>query len=247
MSEEQTVAFTDGAASGNPGPGGWAAIIVRTDGHVTELGGGDPHTTNNRMELTGAIRALAHLDAASGPIAMYTDSTYVIRGIREWIWNWRRRGWKTADGADVLNRDLWEALLRLVTSHGKDAVDWHYVRGHIGTPGNDRCDEIAVAFSRRRPVELYDGPLVTYPLAILDLPEDTSLPARSASSAGARTRTAAHSYLSVVDGTAMRHATWTECERRVKGQSGARFKKATSPADEAAILRDWQVDPRQLG
>src|SRR5215467_7564002 len=110
MNFDRTVAFTDGAASGNPGPGGWAAIVLSPDGRVRELGGGDPHTTNNRMELTGAIRALALVEAAH-PIAIYTDSTYVIRGIREWIWNWKRRGWKTAEGADVLNRDLWEALL----------------------------------------------------------------------------------------------------------------------------------------
>jgi ribonuclease HI len=247
MSDDRTVAFTDGAASGNPGPGGWAAIIVRPGGHVTELGGGDLQTTNNKMELTGAIRALAHVEAAPGPIAMYTDSTYVIKGIRQWIWNWRRRGWKTAEGTDVLNRELWEELLRLVMAHGKDAIEWHYVRGHVGTPGNERCDEIAVAFSRQRPVELYDGPLVTYPLAILDLPDDTTVPERtSRSSASSRSKVPAHSYLSVVDGTPMRHATWAECERRVKGRSGARFKKATSAAEEAAILGEWHVDPRAV-
>jgi ribonuclease HI len=217
-------------------------VIVRPAGHVTELGGGDPHTTNNKMELTGAIRALAHVDPARGRIAIYTDSTYVIRGIREWIWNWRRRGWKTAEGADVLNRDLWEELLQQVMRHGKDAVEWHYVRGHVGTPGNERCDEIAVAFSRQRHVELYDGPIGQYPLAIMDLPDDTAVPARSSSSPRAP-KAAAYSYLSVVDGTPMRHATWAECEHRVKGRSGARFKKATSAGDEAAILREWQVDP----
>jgi ribonuclease HI len=243
----RTVAFTDGAASGNPGPGGWAAILVRPDGHVTELGGGDAHTTNNRMELTGAIRALERAAGDRGVLAIYTDSTYVIRGIREWIWSWTRRGWKTADGGDVLNRDLWERLLDLVTARGRHGLEWHHVRGHDGTPGNERCDEIAVAFSRRRPVDLYDGPLVSYPLAILDLPGDTDLPERTAPATGARrSKAAAHSYLSVVDGTPMRHATWAECERRVKGRPGARFKKATSAADEIAILREWHIDPADL-
>ena len=248
MTEARTIAFTDGAAKGNPGPGGWAAVIVRPDGRVTELGGGDPHTTNNKMELTGAIRALAHLADVPGAVAMYTDSTYVIKGIREWIWGWRRRGWKTAEGADVLNRDLWEDLLQLVTARGKGSIEWHYVRGHVGTPGNERCDEIAVAFSRASRVDLYDGAIGGYPLAILDVPDDTSVPARSTSTpaGGSRTRTVAHSYLSVVDGTPMRHATWADCERRVKGRSGARFKKATSAADEVAILRAWQVDPAGL-
>jgi ribonuclease HI len=249
MNFERTVAFTDGAASGNPGPGGWAAIILGPDGSVTELGGGDPHTTNNRMELTGAIRALAHLrlDAARSPIAIYTDSTYVIRGIREWIWNWKRRGWKTAEGADVLNRDLWEALLGEVTRHGKDVIEWHYVRGHVGTPGNERCDAIAVAYSRSREVQLYRGPLLGYSLPLLDLPDDTTLPARTSKSAGTvGKKLPAHSYLSLIDGTPMRHATWADCERRVKGRSGARFKKAASPSDEVAILRDWQIDPGAL-
>ncbi len=244
---ERTVVFTDGAASGNPGPGGWAAIVLDPDGRVTELGGGDPHTTNNRMELTGAIRALAYVDARRHPIAIYTDSTYVIRGIREWIWNWKRRGWKTAEGADVLNRDLWEALLAEVTRHGKDSVEWHYVRGHVGTPGNERCDAIAVAFSRTREVELYCGPLIGYSLPLLDLPDDTTLPARTSKGSGAiPKKTAAYSYLSVVNGTPMRHATWADCERRVKGQSNARFKKAASASNEAEILREWNIDPGAL-
>jgi ribonuclease HI len=246
MNFDRTLAFSDGAASGNPGPGGWAAILLSPDGHVTEVGGGDPHTTNNRMELTGAIRALAHADPARGPVAVYTDSTYVIRGIREWIWNWKRRGWKTAEGADVLNRDLWEVLLAEVTRHGKDRVEWHYVRGHVGTPGNERCDEIAVAFSRNKAkdAQLYFGPLIGYSRPLLDLPEDTALPART--SKGAGKKAPAHSYLSLIDGTPMRHATWAECERRVKGQSGARFKKAASASHELEILREWQVDPRAL-
>jgi len=248
MIGEHVIAFTDGAASGNPGPGGWAAIVVRPEGHVTELGGGEAHTTNNRMELTGAIRALDHLRHTPGRAEIYTDSTYVIKGIREWIWAWQRRGWKTAEGSDVLNRDLWEHLLQLVSGRGKGALTWHYVRGHDGTPGNERCDEIAVAFSRRQRVELYDGPLVGYPLAIMDLPEDTSVPTRSSTgSAARRSKAPAHSYLSVVDGQPMRHATWADCERRVKGRSGARFKKATSPAEEMAILREWHIDPAALG
>jgi ribonuclease HI len=235
-----TIVFTDGAAKGNPGPGGWGAIVVRPDGQVTELGGGAAHTTNNRMELSGAIGALGHLQGLEGPIAVYTDSTYVIKGIREWIWAWRRRGWKTAEGNDVLNRELWEALSQLVSARDKSDITWHYVRGHVGTPGNERCDVIAVAFSHGRPPELYDGPLITYPLEILDLPDDTDVPERSsASSSKSKAKTPAYSYLSLVDGTLVRHTTWADCERRVKGKSGAKFKKAASAGDEAVILREW--------
>jgi len=275
---EQIVAFTDGAASGNPGPGGWAAVVVTPQGHVTELGGGAAHTTNNKMELTGAIKALEHIAREPQPVRIYTDSSYVIKGITQWVWNWQRRGWKTAGGGDVLNRDLWEQLLSLVNAHGRNRIEWHWVRGHDGTPGNERVDEIAVAFSRGRDEQLYDGPLSAYGLAILDLPDNTTLPARVSAGRGsatpvrngplfgtdaghdplagteargakvadaAKTRStskgSAYSYLSLIDGALERHATWAECERRVKGRAGARFKKAMSAADEADILRSWGV------
>jgi ribonuclease HI len=243
MAEQPIVVFADGAAKGNPGPGGWGVVIVTPNGHVTELGGGERHTTNNRMELTAVIEALRHLRPTPGPVALYTDSTYVIRGIREWIHGWRRRGWKTAAGGDVLNRDLWESLAALPAARGREGtVAWHYVRGHTGVPGNERVDEIADGWARGQPVSLHNGPLLRYPFAVLDLPEDTRVPERRARA----TPRNAHSYVSVVDGRPMRHASWVECERRVKGRPGARFKKAMSAADEAAILADWGFAPGDL-
>lgn len=236
--------FTDGAAKGNPGPGGWGVVILTPHGQVFELGGRAAPTTNNRMELTGAIQALVRLLETPGPLAIYTDSTYVIKGIREWIWGWRRRGWKTAEGGDVVNRELWEQLWSLIVARGKDAIEWHYVRGHSGIPGNERVDEIADGFAVGRGIDLYSGPVTGYPRRLLDLPADTSVPTRPAgATTGGKPKAAAYSYLSVVDGKPMRHATWTECEARVKGRSGARFKKAVSKADEAAILRGWHFEP----
>jgi ribonuclease HI len=142
-----TIVFTDGAAKGNPGPGGWGVIIVTPEQQVTELGGGAPHTTNNKMELSAAIAALEHLAVRPGPVIIYTDSTYVIQGITQWVWGWRKRGWKTSQGSDVLNRDLWERLSGLLAARPRGDVDWRWVRGHVGTPGNERVDAIAVAFS----------------------------------------------------------------------------------------------------
>lgn len=244
MSEQPIIVFTDGATKGNPGPGGWGVVIMTLDGEVAELGGGATLTTNNRMELTGAIRALERLRDMPGALALYTDSTYVIKGIREWIWGWRRRGWKTAEGSDVVNRDLWEELSSLVSARGKGAIEWHYVRGHTGIAGNERVDEIADAFALGRDIDLYSGPLSGYPRPILEVPADTSVPRRAAgSSSGGKAKAAAYSYLSVVDGQPMRHDTWADCERRVKGRSGARFKKAMSKTDEIAILREWRVEP----
>src|SRR5215470_10453636 len=160
---ERIVVFTDGAAKGNPGPGGWGVVIAAPEGHVTELGGGARHTTNNQMELTAAIEALRRLRDARQAIALYTDSTYLIRGITQWVHGWRRRGWTTADGRPVLNRELWEQLSALVAERGRGAITWHHVRGHSDVPGNERADAIAVAWASGRPIALYDGPLLSYP------------------------------------------------------------------------------------
>jgi len=246
MPDMPIVVFADGAAKRNPGPGGWGAILVTPSGEVTELGGSAAHTTNNRMELTAAIEALRALRAVPGPVALHTDSTYVIRGIRDWSQAWRRRGWKTAEGRDVVNRDLWEVLMTLREQRAQVGdLTWHYVRGHTGVPGNERADAIADAFASGRPPRLYRGPLIRYDVAVLDLPEDTRVPVRPAGSP--RRRPAApHSYLSLVDGRPERHATWAACERRVKGRSGARFKKAMSPAEEVDILRAWGFSPDDL-
>jgi ribonuclease HI len=242
VSQTATVVFCDGAAKGNPGPGGWGVVIATPQGEVTELGGRAPHTTNNRMELTAAIEALTHVRDIPGAVDVYTDSTYVIKGIREWIHNWRRRGWTTMEGTPVSNRELWQQLDALVSERGRGSLTWHYVRGHVGTPGNERVDAIADGLARGMNVTLYAGPLTGYDLAIFDVPDDTSVPKRTAGSSPRGSKgAAAYSYLSLVDGRLMRHATWAECESRVKGRSGAKFKKATSAADEAAILQAWGV------
>ncbi len=231
--------FTDGACSGNPGAGGWGAIVVTPDGHVKELGGADPETTNNRMEMMATIRALASIRDQDLKVQFYTDSTYVIRGITQWIWGWKKNNWKNAEGNEVSNKDLWEKLHTLVLDRGtKGKIEWLYSRGHVGIPGNERCDEIAVAFSKSKWIDLYEGDLLKYPVAIFDLPEDTSLPEMKPK----KEKKKAHSYLSYLNGDVYRHSTWAECERRVKGQSGAKFKKAMSASDEKQILTDWGLE-----
>lgn len=232
--------FTDGACSGNPGPGGWAAVIAFPEGEVRELGGPKDQTTNNEMELSAAIRALKSITSREEPVTLYTDSTYVIRGITQWIWGWKKNAWKNAEGEDVRNREHWEELSRLVSARkGESKVEWKYSRGHIGTPGNERCDEIAVAFSQKKWIDLYEGPLLQYPIAIYDVPEDSTLPEMKPK----QEKKAAYSYLSLLGGSVCRHRDWGSCERRVKGQSGAKFKKAMSPAEEKEILQSWGLSP----
>lgn len=236
--------FSDGACTGNPGPGGWGTIIVYPDGRVQELGGGNPETTNNRMEIVGALRGLSALEEpVDGDIEMFTDSTYVIRGITQWIWGWRSRGWRTAEGNEVSNRDLWEELARQVARLKPAQIHWRYVRGHTGVPGNERCDEISVAFSKGKRISLYDGPLLQYPVAIHDIPENLELPPMKGNDY--KKKEPAFSYLSFHGGIVYRHKTWAECERRVKGQSAAKFKKAKSAQDEDSILESWGLDPEK--
>ena len=131
-------AFTDGACRGNPGPGGWG-VVLRAGGRVKELSGGEPMTTNNRMELTAAIEALTALKEPCR-VALYTDSKYVRSGITEWLPAWRARGWRTADKKPVKNRDLWQVLADAAARH---EVAWHWVKGHSGHPENERADELA--------------------------------------------------------------------------------------------------------
>jgi ribonuclease HI len=130
--------YTDGACRGNPGPGGWGAIL-RSGAHVKEIKGAEPVTTNNRMELTAAIQALASLTRACD-VVLYTDSQYVRKGILEWLPNWKLRDWRTADKKPVKNVDLWQALEREI---GRHKIEWHWVKGHAGVPGNERADRLA--------------------------------------------------------------------------------------------------------
>jgi len=130
--------YTDGACKGNPGPGGWG-VLLRSAGAVKELHGGEANTTNNRMEMTAVIEALRALKRPC-KVRLHTDSKYVQQGITVWIHDWKRRGWKTADRKPVKNVDLWTQLDALVTLH---EIEWTWVRGHAGDPGNERADELA--------------------------------------------------------------------------------------------------------
>jgi ribonuclease HI len=135
---DPVVVYTDGACKGNPGPGGWGALL-RWKGHEKELFGGELDTTNNRMELTAVIQALSALKSRC-EVAVYTDSEYVKNGITTWIHGWKQRGWRTADKKPVKNVELWQRLEALAAQHD---VQWHWVRGHDGDPGNERADALA--------------------------------------------------------------------------------------------------------
>jgi ribonuclease HI len=138
MAEPVVEIYSDGACKGNPGPGGWGALL-RFEDKEKELWGGEAGTTNNRMELMAAIRALEALKRPS-QVKLYTDSTYVMKGITAWIHTWKKKGWRTADKKPVKNEDLWRELDALAARHD---IQWHWVRGHAGHPENERADQLA--------------------------------------------------------------------------------------------------------
>jgi ribonuclease HI len=237
------IIYCDGACSGNPGRGGWGTIVLTADDYVQELGGGFSQTTNNQMELTGAIEGLRAVEKVAGPVTIYTDSSYVIRGITQWIFGWQKRGWKLAEGGEVSNKDFWQELSGLTRARPAKSIEWKYVRGHTGIPGNERCDVIAVAFTQGKSISLYEGPFSGYSHDVATPPIDEPLPEMKSFNKGPKPP--AH-YLSSIGGITFRHKTWGECERRVKGQSGARFKKVTSESEEKEVLKGWGVDPSKV-
>lgn len=133
------IIHTDGACKGNPGRGGWGAVLSYND-HKCELSGGEANTTNNRMEITAVIRALQQLKKPNCNVHIYTDSQYVMRGMNEWLPGWRKKNFRKSDGKPVLNIDLWQQLEHTAAQH---QIKWHWVRGHTGDPGNERADSLA--------------------------------------------------------------------------------------------------------
>ena len=252
--------FSDGSSRGNPGPGGWGAIIMqkskiknqKDESYVIELGGVEKHTTNNRMELLGAINALKEVQSRKSKvesqfdwveIVVNTDSSYVINGITKWVYGWQKNGWKSSTKEDVVNRDLWEKLIEVAginPSQIKSQFDgarikWNYVGGHIGVPGNERCDVIATSFADGEKIELFKGKLSDYGHDLEDTKGSAVKTKKKSSNKGK-----AYSYLSLVHGILKIDKTWAECEKRVNGVKGdVKFKKAMSLEEEKEIIKEW--------
>ena len=247
MKSTNITIYCDGACSGNPGPGGWGSIVIAGD-LVVELGGGARATTNNRMEMTAALEALNYCSKnySKGDISaiqVFTDSVYIIRGITQWIFGWKKRGWKNAANEEVSNQDIWVELDKIVFAI-KTKLDceikWNFVKGHSGVLGNERCDVIAVAFSKRDYIDLYKGSSAGYEFDVRVLPEIRALPEMKNKSDKTTTKPAVW-YLSYLNGVLTKHATWSECEAVVKGRP-AKFKKVTSEAQEVVVKKSWGIN-----
>jgi ribonuclease HI len=223
--------ISDGACSGNPGPGGWGLILVTPDQKVFELGGHEDQTTNNRMELMGFYRGLQEIykrrEAFSKVrlIRAISDSKYVLDGAKTNVARWEKSGWKTSSGSDVKNQDLWEKVLKgqgLLAEENFKIV-YELVKGHAGHAGNERVDQIAVKFTHEEPIDLYEGTIEKYSV---DLEKSEKF----------------HPvYLSYVNGKLQKHKTWDECKAVVDGAKGARYKKVTSASQEKETLASWGV------
>ena len=219
--------YCDGSAIGNPGPGGWGAVIADR-ARVKEIGGYHAHTTNNKMELTAPAEALSVIKTRAN-ITIHTDSQYVINGITKWVFGWQKNDWKTKEKKDVLNKELWQALVDVTLKHD---ITWKHVKAHSGIDLNERVDVIANGFARKEKTELYYGSLAKYKEFLSRMPKP-----RNVSSSSSK-KGKAYSYVSLVDGKVLVHTTWAECENRVKGKK-AKFKKALSKVDEESLITDW--------
>lgn len=221
--------YADGSSIKNPGPGGWGAVVIENK-KVTELGGFEPATTNNRMELTAAIKAIEVLQG-SKEVAIHTDSQYVINGITKWVFGWEKNGWQTKEKKEVLNKDLWQVL---TTHTQKHTVTWNHVRGHEGVTLNERADMIANGYARKEAVKLFVGTEDLYQTFLEGMPKARKV--KSSATKGKK----AFSYVSCVEGKVVVHATWAECEARVKGKS-ARYKKVFSKEEESKLVCEWRA------
>ena len=235
--ENKNLIFTDGASRGNPGRGGWGAIIASND-YVWELGGAVDMTTNNRMEIQAVLAAL-ELAVKRGlrEVTLYTDSAYVLNGATKWLKGWKARGWQTADSGtarrgEVANRDLWlrmDELLRRIK------IDWRQLRGHVGIMGNERCDDIATGWADGQLVPLYDGWRKDYPINLQVSEEQLGLSAHKGVKSGK-----AYSYVAKIGEEIKIFKAWPECESWVKGKSAPKFRKVFSADEEVKLIEEWR-------
>lgn len=239
---KKIIVYTDGASRGNPGRGGWGAIVVDPNGYSWELGDSASRTTNNAMELSAIAAALQSIiDNAlhDAQIYIYSDSSYALDGIQGWVFGWQRNGWQTKDGNPVKNKGIWQELISLQKEIGAKKLHWNHVPGHADIPGNERCDKIATDFADGVSPNLYSGPTSEYdvdftPPTQADLAKAATRKKKKKSKKGGY-------YLSFVRGECRVHKTWGECEQMVKGVSGAKFQKVADAEEESEVRAKWGV------
>ncbi len=240
LKQNQHVIFTDGAARGNPGRGGWGAIIA-TEDLVWELGGAEKHTTNNRMELLAVLSAIKFAIAKKiSTTVLYTDSGYVLNGATKWLTNWKKNDWqrKESNGqmVAIANQKLWMELDELLP---QIKIEWQQLLGHQGFAGNERCDQIATAMADENISPLYEGKRKNYPVDLI-VDEQQILTAQQ-NHQQTKTKTGkAYSYVAKVGAELKVFKQWSDCANFVKGKPSPQFRKVFSATEEAELLTKWR-------
>jgi ribonuclease HI len=239
MLQNKVVIYTDGSSRGNPGNGGWGAIIIdNKHNKVLEIGGSAAQTTNNKMELQAAIRALGHRDFLKSDIVIHSDSAYVINGSTKWIHGWKNNGWKTSTKEPVLNVEEWQKIMHLLATRG-GKVEWVKVKGHSGESLNERADIICTSFADGKPVPLFDGKYADYMSQIKS--DETAVKKITPRKKTKHNTKEAYSYVSFVGGVIKTDKDWATCEKRVKGKKGAQYKKVFSKQEEQELIALWSL------
>jgi ribonuclease HI len=235
--------YTDGASRGNPGPGGWGAVVL-VDGYAMELAGAAKKATNNQMELEAVISVLSDSGAKAhkGPVVVHSDSAYVINGLTSWMYGWEKKGWVTMAKTPVENKAMWVMALELAKEYG-DRLTFTKVSGHAGDLYNERCDELAVAAALNKKETHFKGSQKDYDAFLKEI-GTTAKKAPPAGGSKKKKSTAtgpAYAYVSTVGGKVYSDKTWAACEARVKGKKGAKYKKVFSKAEETSLVQDYTL------
>ncbi len=241
MKDKTLIIYTDGASRGNPGKGGWAAVILAGTEGAMEIAGNVDHATNNQMELAGVEAVLSDSGALSwqGPVIIHSDSMYVINGLTKWAKGWERNGWITSAKTPVENKKQWQHLLELMKAYG-NRLSIEKVKGHAGDLYNERCDELAVDAALGKKPKLFSGSIADYQVFLAENGyAEHSM--KKASVSKKKNDAPAYSYVSIVSGVAHADKTWAVCEKRVKGAKGAKYKKVFSKAEETALIQDYTL------
>jgi len=234
--------YTDGASRGNPGLGGWAAIILAGDEGAMEIAGNSPRATNNQMELAAVEAVLSDSGALSwdGSVTVLSDSMYVINGMTKWAKGWERNGWITSTKTPVENKAQWQNLLKLMKEYGS-RLSIEKVKGHAGDLYNERCDELAVNAALGNEQTLFSGSIKEYQEFLHNNGYDEKSMIKKTTATKSSSGKEAYSYVSMVDGIVHADKTWAACEKRVKGKKGAKYKKVFSKAEETELMQDYTL------
>jgi ribonuclease HI len=263
MLRNEIIIYTDGSSRGNPGPAGWGSVLLFPDGKVIELGGREKESTNNRMEISAAIFGLKEVEKTmlhqnadeekrtkAKTLKIYTDSSYLLNGITMWIYGWAKNNWLTKTKEPVLNRDLWETLYKVESNlKHKYEINWEKVSGHAGVHLNERCDAIATSFAGNNTTILFRGNLKDYQKLFGKINSDEITSSQPSPLVRGRARVGvsssrkkeAYAYVSQVAGKIHSDKTWAQCEKRVKGKSGAKYQKVFSREEEQNLIALWSL------